>query len=186
MNSISDYNLHFGVAEKGKVFALHGNHREALRYYKEALRMCQSLPNADVFFQHYSLCAMESLEKMESYQEVIDFCEKCLEFLKDKEELQQQPIFRKYVASIIERKGIQFLYLNEREEAIGCFKEVKQLMGMKIQSLANELLNWCLRGYSISPNQIQNIQNKYGYFTVRKENVNERIAIELPKMINPY
>ena len=74
-------NIHYGVAVKGKIFAVQGNHKEALRHYKEALRMCQILPNADIFFQHYSLCAMESLELIKSYIEVIEFCNKCLDFL---------------------------------------------------------------------------------------------------------
>ena len=35
-------NVHYNVAEQGKVLALQGNHKEALRHYKEALRMCQA------------------------------------------------------------------------------------------------------------------------------------------------
>ncbi len=186
MMNTPNTNLHYNVAEKGKVFALQGNHKEALRHYKEALRMCQSLPNADVFFQHYSLCAMETLEKMEAYQEVINFCDKCLDFLESKEIDKGQIVFQKYLASIIERKGIQYLYLKENKEAIDCFKEVQKCVDKKMMPLTNDLLNWTLRGFTITPKQILDAQNKYQYFTVRKDNVNPEIAIELPEMVNPY
>lgn len=186
MTSTGSMNLHFGVAEKGKVFALQGNHKEALRHYKEALRMCQSLPNADLFFQHYSLCAMESLELMGSYNEVIGFCDRCLEFLESKEKLEGNPVFEKYFASILERKGIQHLLLDEKQDAVEIFKVVQERVGKSQMPVTNELLNWALRGYSITPAQIRDVQKKHKYFSVRKENVNEKIAVELPQNINPY
>lgn len=186
MTGTGTINLHYGIAEKGKVFALQGNHKEALRHYKEALRMCQTLPNADLFFQHYSMCAMESLELMGSYEEVIAFCDNCLDFLESKEELRNNPVFEKYLASITERKGIQYLFLDEKKEAVEAFREVQTRMGKTGMPLTNELLNWASRGYTITTKQIRDLQNKHRYFTVRKETVNEQIAIELPQHINPY
>jgi tetratricopeptide (TPR) repeat protein len=186
MTATANMNLHYSIAEKGKMLALEGNHKEALRHYKEALRMCQALPTADLFFQHYSLCAMESLELMGSYHEVIDFCDKCLEFLESKETLKNTPMFEKYVASILERKGVQFLLLEEKPEAITAFKAVQARVGKTMMPLTNDLLNWAMRGYAINAGQIRDLQKKHKYFTVRKENVNEKIAIELPPNINPY
>lgn len=179
-------NLHYNIAEKGKVFAVEGNYKEALRHYKEAMRMCQSLPGADIFFQHYSLCAMEALEKMKSYQEVLSFCDKALDFLSEKEELKTQPTFLKYIASLVERKGVQFLLMNEKQEAISCFKEVQEIIDKKQMPLTADLLNWCLRGYAITHKQIEDLQKKHNYFAVRKETINAAIAIELPEMVNPY
>jgi tetratricopeptide (TPR) repeat protein len=186
MSSTGNINLHYSIAEQGKVLALQGNHKEALRHYKEALRMCQTLPNADLFFQHYSLCAMESLEMMGSYTEVIDFCDKCLEFLESKEGLQDNPVFKKYFASILERQAVQLLLLEEKQDAIEALKAVQERAGKTMMPLTNALLNWALRGYTITPAQIRDLQKKHRYFTVRKENVNEKIAIELPQNINPY
>lgn len=186
MSENGSVNLHYGVAEKGKVFALQGNHKEALRHYKEALRMCQALPNADLFFQHYSMCAMESLELSESYEEVIAFCDKCIEFLESKDELKDNPVFEKYLASIMERQAIQFLFLGEKQEAAAIFKEVQNRMGKTAMPLTNDLLGWTQRGYTISPAQIRDLQKKHKYFSVRKENVNEKIAVELPQNVNPY
>lgn len=186
METKEQRNIHFGVAEKGKIFAVQGNHKEALRHYKEALRMCQTVPNADIFFQHYSLCAMESLELMKSYNEVIEFCDKCLDFLDTKPELENHPVFQKFKASLWERKGIQFLYMEEKEEAVDAFKEAQKNIDRKHLPLTTDLLNWALRGFAISPKQIQDTQKKHHYFTVRKDNVNETIAVELPEMINPF
>lgn len=186
MSTAGTINLHYGVAEKGKLFALQGNHKEALRHYKEALRMCQNEPAADVFFQHYSLCAMESLELMGSHNEVIDFCDKCLDFLASKENFKDNPVFEKYLASIMERKGIQYLFLGEKEEAVDVFRAIRQRVGKTLMPLTNDLLNWAQRGYTITPAQIRDLEKKHKYFTVRKETINEKIAVELPKNVNPY
>lgn len=179
-------NLHFNIAEQGKLYATQGNHEEALRHYKEALRMSQQVPNADIFFQHYSQCAMESLELMKSYANVIAFCDKCIGFMETKDNLQEHPIFMKYLASLWERKAIQYLYLNEKEDAIEAFEHAIVIVKPHKIPLAQELHNWCKRGYTINKQQIENLLKKHHYYTVRKENVNEKIAIELPEMINPF
>ncbi len=186
MKTEQGLNLHYCIAEQGKLFALNGNHSEALRYFKEALRMCQGRPGADIFFQHYSLCAMESLELMQHYEEVIDFCDKCLKFLETKTEMEGLPVFQKLKASMWERKGIQYIHLGAKQKAINCFKQAQQIMENKQLPLTNELLNWVLRGYSISTRQIFDLQNRHHYFTVRKDNVDEKIAMELPEIINPF
>lgn len=178
--------MHYCVAEKGKLYALKGNHKEALRYFKEALRMCQGQPGADIFFQHYSLCAMESLELMQHYDEVIDFCDKCLSFLETKTEMESIPVFQKLKASLWERKGIQYLHIEDKQQAANCFKQAQQMTDKKRLPLTNELLNWVLRGYSITNRQIFELQSKHHYFTVRKDNVDEKIAVELPEIINPF
>lgn len=179
-------NLHYNIAEQGKLYATQGNHKEALRHYKEALRMSQQVPKADIFFQHYSQCAMESLERIEAYDEVITFCDKCIDFMETKDDLQEHPIFIKYLASLWERKGVQYLFLQEKEEAIEAFEAAIALMKLNKLPLAQELHGWCKRGYTITKQQIENHLKKHQYFTVRKENVNAQIAVELPEMINPY
>ncbi len=186
MNTKLQNNLHFSVAEKGKVFALAGNQKEALRHYKEALRMCQNLPSADIFFQHYSLCAMESLELMEAHNEVIEFCNKCLEFLDSKVPERENEILNKYKASLWERIGVQYLYLNEKQEAQEAFIKATVFFDKKRMSLTNELQNWISRGYMIAKTQLKNVLQKHNYYSVRKDSVNESIAIELPEMINPF
>ncbi|AUC76459.1 hypothetical protein [Olleya sp. Bg11-27] len=182
---MENINLHYNIAEQGKLYATQGNHKEALRHYKEALRMSQQIPQADIFFQHYSQCAMESLEQMKSYLEVITFCDKCIAFMETKENLQEHSIFMKYLASLWERKGIQYLYLNEKEDAIIAFENAIAIIKPHKIPLAQELYNWCKRGYTISQQQIESLNKKHHYYTVRKDSINSQIAIELPEMINP-
>lgn len=179
-------NLHLQIAENGKILALKGNHKEALRHYKEAMRMCQAVENSEVFLQHYSLCAMESLELMEAHEEIITFCDKSIDFLTPKKVERTDEWFRKNLASLWERKGIQCIYLDEKTEAIAALdaalKEAKDLP----MPLSKELLNWLRRGYAMTHKQVRDLQNRHHYFTVRKENVNEKIAVQLPEMINPF
>jgi tetratricopeptide (TPR) repeat protein len=183
---MKNINLHYNIAEQGKVYATKGNHKEALRHYKEALRMSQQVPKSDIFFQHYSQCAMESLEQMKAYNEVIIFCDKCIDFMETKDDLQAHPIFIKYLASLWERKAIQYLFLNEKEQAIEAFEQAIDVIKPHKLPLAQELHNWCKRGYTISKQQIEGLLKKNQYHTVRKENVNIQIALELPEMINPF
>lgn len=180
------HNLHLQIAENGKVLALKGDHKEALRHYKEAMRMCQTADNSEVFLQHYSLCAMESLELMEAHEEVITFCDKSIDFLTPKKVERSDEWFGKYLASLWERKGIQYIYLDEKSEAIEALDAALKEANKLTLPLAKELLNWLRRGYAVTPKQVRDLQNRHHYFTVRKENVNEKIAVQLPEMINPF
>ncbi|MNK05419.1 hypothetical protein D3C87_233010 [compost metagenome] len=179
-------NLHLQIAENGKILALKADHKEALRHYKEAMRMCQTVENSEVFLQHYSLCAMESLELMEAHAEVITFCDKSIEFLTPKQADRTDEWFRRNLASLWERKAIQHIFLEENPEAIEAFEEaIKAAIHMPMP-LSRELLNWLKRGFAITPRKVRDLQNRHHYFTVRKENVNEKIAVQLPEMINPF
>lgn len=179
-------NMHFQIAENGKVLALKGDHKEALRHYKEAMRMCQTVENSELFLQHYSLCAMESLELMQGHEEVITFCDKSIDFLAEKKKERSDEIIWKYLASLWERKGIQFIHLEEKDEAIESLESALKEANNIPMPLSKELLNWLRRGYTITARQVRDLQNKYHYFTVRKENVNEKLAVQLPEMINPF
>lgn len=179
-------NLHLQVAENGKVLALKGDHKEALRHYKEALRMCQTTESAEIFLQHYSLCAMESLELMQSHEEVIAFCDKSIDFLTPQKAERADDWFKKNLASLWERKGIQYLLLEEKADAIDAFDQAIKEAGTIPLPLSKDLLNWLRRGYTVTQKQVRDLQNRHHYFTVRKENVNEQLAIQLPEMINPF
>ncbi|WP_300664392.1 hypothetical protein [Fluviicola sp.] len=179
-------NLHLQIAENGKVLALKGDYKEALRHYKEAMRMCQTVENSEVFLRHYSLCAMETLEFMEAHEEVITFCDKSIDFLTPQRAERSDEWFRKYLASLWERKGIQHVYLDEKSEAIEALDAALKEADKLPLPLSRELLNWLRRGYTLTPKQVRDLQNRHHYFTVRKENVNEKIAVNLPEMINPF
>lgn len=175
--------MHYRIAERGKMHALDKNFKEALRYYKEALNMTLNKKDSEIFFQHYSQCVMEALEQTGSHDQVIDFCENYRTFLAEKED---SIIINKHKAFVSERQAIQHVLKEEQDEAKTLLSEAQQQVGKGIQPITDQLLNWLLRGYKISKNQVQLLQTKHNYFIVRKESVNPKIAMDLPEGISPF
>jgi len=174
------YVLHLGIAEKGKMYAVQGNHKEALRHYKEAIKMTQGQDKGEIFFQLYMQYTLESLELMGAYDEVLRYCETFLEFLEEKED---NDFINKYKAETWQRMAIQYLHKDDIETA----KEhllliIKEKEIGKLQ-IAQKLLDWINRGYKINKKQISDLQKENNYFIVTKENINPEIAIELPQAI---
>jgi tetratricopeptide (TPR) repeat protein len=169
--------MHYGVAERGKIHFLEGNHKEALRHFQEAIQMSVKNSSSDIFFQHYTTCVMESLEHLGHHEEVLSYCEKLCEFLEEKG--LEVPIIRKNYATNRERMAVQYLLQDEKEQAIKFFKEATALMDKKMP-LSNMLLGWCQRGFNVTVKQIRDAQHKHEYFAVRKDTVKPEMAIDLP------
>lgn len=176
------YSLHFGIAERGKMYALENNHNEALRHYKEAIRMTEGQPDGSLFFQHYSQCVMESLEKMGDHERVIDYCEKFLSLLE--EQGAEDELMIRYRCDILQRLALQHACLGEPETAKELLNEIKADIDIRSLPIAEKLLNWLLRGYTVTPQQVRDLQNAHPYFIVTKDKVNPTIAIDLPEIIN--
>lgn len=176
------YAFHLGIAEKGKLFAVSGNYREALRYYKEAIKLTENQENGALFFQHYIQCVMEAMELMGSYDEVISYCEKFLGLLH--EQIADEQLRKKYIAEVQQRIAIQYLLKEDKAAAKELLLIIQAAVGKGKLALSDELLNWILRGYTISKKQIVELQNKYKYFIVSKEKLKPELAIELPEIIN--
>lgn len=171
--------MHYGIAERGKIYYLEGNHKEALRHFQEAIQMSVKNSSSDIFFQHYTQCVMESLEFMGHHEEVISYCEKLCEFLKEKD--MDETIIRKNYATTREKMGIQHLLKGDKEEALALFEEATQLMDKKM-ALSNTIIGWIKRGYNVSEKQIRDAQHKHEYFAVRKDSVKPEMAIDLPNV----
>jgi tetratricopeptide (TPR) repeat protein len=174
------YVLHLGIAEKGKMYAVQGNHKEALRHYKEAIKMTQGKEMGEMFFQHYMQCALESFELMEAYDEVLNYCEKFLELLDSKEE---SDFISKYKAETWQRMAIQYLHKDDPETAHEYFMKIAKEAGKYKLKISETLLNWLNRKYKITKKQIFDLQNENQYFIVNKNNLKPDIAIELPAAI---
>jgi len=175
--------LHYRIAERGKMYALDKNYTEALRHYKEALKLTQKQQDSELFFQHYSQCVMESLELSGAHDQVISFCENYRTFLDEKE---QDVLVRKHKAFVSERQAIQHILRGEQDEAKGLLLEVQKDLGKGKQPITDELLNWLLRGYQVNASQLKRLQQKHNYFIVRKESVNPKIAMDLPEGVSPF
>ena len=173
--------FHLGIAEKGKIYCLQGNYKEALRHFKEAIKMTQNQKNGDIFFQHYSQCVMEILELSGAYDDVINYCEKILIFLKTKND--KPKIVEAYTNFLLEKIAIQYVLKNESSEALDVLKQIKDTSKNVKKPISDSLFNWLQRGYQISTRQIHDLQNKNNYFIIRKETTNPKIAIELPEAI---
>ena len=175
------YNLHLGIAEKGKIYAVQGNHKEALRHYKEAIKMTQGQEMGETFFQHYMQCALESFELMGAYDDVINYCEKFMELLNTKEDSE---LISKYKTETWLRMAIQYIYKDDAETAREYLMAIEKEAGRGKLKMADTLLNWINRKYQITKKQILDLQNDNKYYIVNKNNLKPEIAIELPSAIS--
>ncbi|MGD1847506.1 MAG: hypothetical protein ACFB10_19125 [Salibacteraceae bacterium] len=176
--------MHLGIAEQGKILALKGDHNEALRHYREALRISMDQRAGDVFFQHYAQCVMESLELAGQYEEVVRYCRMMHDFL------DQQPegvaAVQRHRAHVWEREAVQHLLLKDPEAALECLKAAQQLLGRGKQPLTDQLLGWVQRGLRVTQRQIEQAQRNSSYFVVRQGKVRPELAIALPKTAGPF
>lgn len=176
--------LHLGIAEQGKIYALAGNHKEALRHYREAMRQAVEQKSPEVFFQHYTQCVMESLELTGAHDEVINYCQKMQDFLQGQDAA--NPMVKQSIASALEKEGIQWLLKEEPGNARGLLEQAQATAGKGKLPLCEQLLSWVQRGYRIDPRQIKDIQKRHQYFIVRADRVDRKRAIELPKSVSPF
>jgi tetratricopeptide (TPR) repeat protein len=175
-----NYPLHVGIAEQGKIFFVEKNYPAALKHFREALKLSQGQASSDIFFQHYSQCIMEALEMMGAHAEVIDFCEKIIEFLEDKGDDQLVALYR---ASLHERLAVQALFLQEKDEAKAYLLDAQKIAGKGRLKLTDELLSWMLRGYAIQDKQVKEIQRKHKYFIITPDSIQRGIAQAIPSMV---
>jgi tetratricopeptide (TPR) repeat protein len=182
MNEQTQYSVHLGISEKGKLYCLQGNYRQALRHFREAIRMVQNQPGSDIFFQHYSQCVTEALELSGAHQAVIDYCEKFIDFLDEKDE--QTPMLVACRNLMLEKMAIQYLMLGDSDMAKETLQQVQP--SPITLPVAPQLQQWLARGYAIQPRQIKALLQKNQYYIIRPDKVNPAIAMELPEAIAPF
>lgn len=179
MTDQSVFNMHLSVAEAGKLFALKNNHSEALRHYREAIRICVSTKAPEIFFRHYTQCVLESLEMTKGYAEIIQFCRDADTHY----ETQDSPldIHKKDRGSISERLGMCLIKSGALEEGKEALLRAVELCGAGVLPVSEKVLEWMTRGYDISEARILSLQKSNKYFVVRKGEVNKAISRVLPK-----
>ena len=171
------HEMHLGIAEAGKVHALARRHAEALRHYREAMRLAVAARAPEVFFRHYLQCTLESLELMESYDEVIRLCaEADAHYQRHGHPLE---LHRRDHAAILERLGLVRLKagVEGAEEAL---RRAVALAGPGVLPLAEETLGWLARRLTPTPGRITDAQRRRRYFTVRPDQVDPARARPLP------
>ncbi|HEX6374525.1 MAG TPA: hypothetical protein VFZ91_02280 [Allosphingosinicella sp.] len=171
--------LHLSVAEQGKVYLLEGRHAEALRHFREAIRIAVSAKAPEVFFRHYTQCVLESLELSGDYEEIIAFCHEA-----DAHYLRldsAEPIVAKDHGATLERLGVALLLSERRDEAAEALKRAVERAGPGQLPLAEALSSWLVRGLGVPPTVLRQAQQRHHYFVVRKETVERRFARPLPR-----
>ncbi len=171
------HEMHLGIAEAGKVHALARRHPEALRHYREAMRLAVAARAPEVFFRHYLQCTLESLELMESYDEVIRVCtEADAHYDRTGHPL---PLHRRDHAAILERLGLVRLK-SGAEGAEEALRRAVDLAGPGVLPLAEEVLGWLARRLTPTLARLTEVQRRRRYFTVRPDQVDRNRARPLP------
>lgn len=169
---------HLGIAEAGKLAALAGEHDDALRHYREALRMAVAAGAPEVFFRHYTQCVLESLERSGSYAEVIEYCERADEHYRGVAHL--TAFQRRDHGAMLERLGSVLAKAGRSEEALVLLTRAVDLAGATALPLAVALTDWLRRGLQVDVRRITELQDHHRYFTVRPDLVDASIATALP------
>lgn len=172
--------LHLGIAEQGKVYALAGRHKLALVYYQTAIAMTVEAGDPELFFRSYLESALESMEQLGMYKEVLDYCDKALALYA------QTPPPNEFArfdyAHIHQRKGVILYKMGKSTEAQTWLKKAIELIRTEQRKfpLAEKILPWIQRGYHLDIDRLTREQQKLHYFSVTKEQLRPEIAVKLP------
>ena len=171
--------LHFGVAEHGKVCALRGDHVTALMHYREAMGMAARQQAPEVVLRHYLECALESLEHMEAYDELLTYCDRAVDHYR--EHPPQSPLAGFDLASIHQRRGVALLKQGHREEAARAFDTACAAAHSVEASLplADTLRRWLRAQLTITPERLAAEQARHKYLSVRVDTVRPSRAVPL-------
>lgn len=175
----SEASLHMGIAMRGKLYALEGNHPRALQYYRIAIRMTVQAKEPEIFFRHYLDCVMESLELTGALDDVLAYCDKAIALYADNPP--PNPLATMDLATIHLRRGCVLLRGKDAAAARAAMKlavdTARSTRGRL--SLAETLLRWLDAGFSVDPARLLAEQQRGGYFSVQRDKVDPRRAIEL-------
>ncbi len=176
--------IHLGIAEQGKLYALAGDHAKALHYYREAMHLSVQAGDPEVFFRHYLECVMESLEMMAAHPEVLDYCERAIQLYEENPPPNEMATMD--LAHIFQRKGINLLKMGQEDEAIAALQQALETaktvgrLTIKTMPLTQTVLQWLTSRYHIDQPRLLAEQQRTEYFIVRKDAIDPARAIRLP------
>ncbi|MDA0165731.1 hypothetical protein OM076_36020 [Solirubrobacter ginsenosidimutans] len=171
--SLDSARAHLSIAETGKRAALRGDHTTALGHYREAMHLAVSSGAPEVFFRHYLEATMESLELMNDFGSVIEYCERAVEHYR--EHPPAHPVAWLDLASIHQRHGCVLLKQGDVGPARVAFEQAIDIAARAPAHLplAEALGGWLRRGLFVSPERMLAEQRRYRYFCVRPETVEQ-------------
>lgn len=171
--------LHLSLAEQGKLHVLKGEAGEALRHFREAIKLCVSAKAPEVFFRHYTFCVLEALEKAGNYSEVEEYCRMADAHYDTLE--QSSLIIKKDHGATIERLALMLLLQGKKDDAAAAFARAVAISKPSKLPLSEELQTWLKRGFAVSVERVRQLQHRHGYFTIKADTVNAAIARVLPR-----
>lgn len=170
--------LHIGIAEAGKLRALAGDHTDALRHYREALRLAQAARAPEVFFRHYTQCVLESLERTGAHGEVIAFCEQAISHYDAQDAT--LAVHQRDKAALLERLALNRIKAGRGADAQAPLDAAMDMAATGDLPVARTVRDWLRRGMRPDPRRITELQAKHGYYAVTADRVEPDRAIALP------
>ena len=170
--------MHLGIAERGKQMALAGKHSDALRHYREAMRHATDTGAPEIFLRHYTQIALESLERMGAFDEVLKTCARAREHYA--EHPPGDDVSRKDRASFLEREGVILLRQDRRAAAGVVFAEAIAAAKPLRAPLAETLAGWVRSNLHITRERLDRELTRQKYWSVRADSVRAELAISLP------
>ena len=162
---------HLSIAEAGKRAALRGDHRTALGRYREAMHLAVSSGAPEVFLRHYLEAAMESLELMNEFGSVVEYCERAVDHYR--EHPPAHPMAWLDLGSIHQRHACVLLKQGRVDPARVTFAQAIDIAARAPARLplAEALGGWLQRGLVVSPARVVAEQRRHRYFSIRPETV---------------
>jgi tetratricopeptide (TPR) repeat protein len=173
--------LYIGLGEQGKAHALAGRHPEALRHYREAMRNAQADGAPEVFLRHYTQCALESLERLGAFDEVLATCDNAAEHYR--KHPPSDDVARKDQASFLERAAVVLLRAQRPAEARQRLQRALEVAGEVPMPLARTLLGWLRGQLHLSLPRLEAELSRQHYWSVRADTVRTDWAVALPPQL---
>lgn len=180
MTVVDPHVLHMGLAEQGKLHALRGDHEQALRHYREAMRLAVANEAPEVCFRHYMQCSIESLERMGAHEAVLAYCERVR--VHYRAHPPPHELARKDWGTALEREGVVLARLGRRDDALASLREAKRVATPARLPLTEVLLRWLAAGMQFSAARLDAELDRHGYWSVGSATVQPARAIALPLM----
>lgn len=159
---------HLRLAEDGNTAALRGDHRTALTRYREAIRLAVQHGAPEVFFRCYMEATLESLELMEEFASVIEYCDRAVAHYAER--APAHDVAWLDLASIHQRKGAVLMKMGDHDAARGELETALAIaarIGAKLE-LSRLLHGWIARSFFVSRDRITQEQRRLHYFSVRQ------------------
>jgi tetratricopeptide (TPR) repeat protein len=174
------FKIHLGIAEQGKLYALEGNHKLALLYLRHAMHLTVEAGDPEVFFRVYLEAALESMEHLEYFDEVLSYTEQAIQLYEDNPP--ESKIAKMDLAYIHQKKGVILLKQKQNKAAAESFQTAINMMDAEghAMPLSKALSRWAMGGLHLDNRRILAEQQRNNYFNVRKDNVDPKLAIKLP------